>query len=253
MDMIFKTNGFVHTDQPAHFVSETSFQLDKDLFSLAFEFFGSGKELIFHVEDPSGLLRVQHQSSKKPSNVLLHEDKTKSGIETFPGRIQQGKWKIKVITYAARLNRMLGKVMFEVKVLEGNEESESAVENGICWVKSDEIEKGQIVFKEFEPESRKSLDKKWFSGDFHVHSMLSDGSATASELLDEARSKRLDFFLFQSTISLPPAFLKKAGSLYFRPMKSQPLLGILTRTDSFICRQGYLPKDRDLRGKPLKN
>ena len=32
MDMIFKTNGFVHTDQPAHFVSETSFQLDIDLF-----------------------------------------------------------------------------------------------------------------------------------------------------------------------------------------------------------------------------
>jgi len=77
MELIFKTNGFVHTDQSAHFVFETSFQLDEDLFSLVFEFFGSGKELLLHVEDPAGLLRVQHQSSKNPSNILLHGDKTK--------------------------------------------------------------------------------------------------------------------------------------------------------------------------------
>jgi hypothetical protein len=215
MGMIFKTNGFVHTDQPAHFVSETSFQLDKDLFSLAFEFFGSGKELLFHVEDPSGLLRVQHQSSRKPSNVLLHEDKTKSGIGTFPGKIQKGEWKIKVITYAARLNRMLGKVPFEVKVFEGNEDSESLVENGTCWVKSDNMEKGQIVLKEFEPKSSNSLDRRWLSGDFHVHSKLSDGSATNAELLEEGRSKELDFFFISEHNILTTGFPEKSGITVF--------------------------------------
>jgi hypothetical protein len=215
MDMIFRTNGFVHTDQPAHFVSEASFQLDQDLLSLAFEFFGSGKQLIFHVEDPSGLLRVQHQSSRKPSTVLLHEDETKSGIGTFPGKIQKGKWRIKVITYGPRLSKMFGKVLFEVKVREGNKESESLVENGISWVNSDEMEKGRIVFNEFEPESRKPLDEKWLAGDFHVHSILSDGSATNVELLDEGRSKKLDFFFVSEHNILTTGFPVKNGITVF--------------------------------------
>ena len=215
MDMIAKTNGFVHTDQPAHFVSETTFQLDKDLFSLAFEFFGNGKELLFHVEDPSGLLRVQHQSSKKPSKVLLHEDKTKSGIGTIHGKIKKGIWKIKVIAYAARLNRMSGKVLYEVKVHDWNDESESMFENGITWVKSDEMKKGQIILKEFEPERNKSLDKKWLSGDFHVHSRLSDGSATNSELLDEACSKKLDFFFISEHNILTTGFPEKSDITVF--------------------------------------
>ena len=143
MDMIFKTNGFVHSDQQAHFVFETLFQLGKDFVSLAFEFFGSGKQLLFHVEDSSGRLRVQHLSSKRPSNVLLHEDKTKSGIGTFPGKIQEGKWKIRVFTYGPRLTKMFGKVLFEVKVHEGNGDLESLLENGISWIKSNQMGKGQ--------------------------------------------------------------------------------------------------------------
>ena len=215
MDMIFRTNGFVHTDQPAHFVSETSFQLDQDLFSLVFEFFGSGKQLFFHVEDPSGILRVQHQSSVKPSNVLLHADKTKSGIGTFPGKIQKGKWKIKAITYASRLNRMFGKIPFEVKVFEGNKDSESLVENGNCWVKSDEVKKGKNVLKDFEPESSNSLDRKWLSGDLHVHSRLSDGSATALELLEEGISKKLDYFFISEHNILTTGFPVKRGLTVF--------------------------------------
>ena len=213
--MIFKTNGFVHTDKSAHYVSETSFHLDKDFFSLKFEFFGEGKELFFHVTDPSGLLRVQHQSATGPSTVLLHEDETKSGMGTCPGKIQKGKWKITVFTYAPRFNRMWGKISFEVTVFEGKDDSDSRLENHISWVKSDEMEKGNILLKSFEPENINRLDEKWLSGDFHVHSMLSDGSSTPSALLDEGLSKGLDFFFISEHNILATGFAQKKGIIVF--------------------------------------
>ncbi|MBW2590808.1 MAG: hypothetical protein JRD71_08860, partial [Deltaproteobacteria bacterium] len=213
--MIFKTEGFVHTDKSAHYISETSFNLDKDTPSLRFEFFGGGKELVFHVRDPSGLLRVQHQSSTETSNVLLHEDETKSGIGTCPGKIRKGEWKIEVFTYVPRFSKMWGKVPFEVKVFEGKDDPESFTENYVSWIKSSEMQKGKIVLKEFEPENIELIDKKWLSGDFHVHSMLSDGSAAPSELLDEGLSKNLDFFFITEHNILTTGFPQKKGITVF--------------------------------------
>lgn len=251
MDMIFKANGFVHTDQAAHFVSETSFQLDKEPSSLVFEFFGSGKELFFHVEDPSGLLRVQHQSSHEPSNVMLHENKAKSGIGTFPGKIHKGEWKIKVFTYGPRMNRMIGKVLFEVKVFEGNETSERLAENGISWLQSDEMDKGRIVFKDFESESNSALAEKWLSGDFHVHSILTDGSATALELLEEGRSKQLDFFFISEHNILTTGFPEKSGITVFPSYEVTTAIGHfnahgLVHVPEGLLSQGPIPPWRVL-------
>jgi hypothetical protein len=242
VDMIFETNGFVHTDDPAHFVSEISFQIDKDISSLVFEFYGSGKELLFHVKDPSGLLRAQHLSSGKPSKVLLHEDETKSESGTFPGKIQKGKWTIRVISYVPRMVRMWGKVPFEAKVHEGNEDSVSMDENGICWVKRDEMEKGRIVLKEFEPENCNSLDKKWLSGDFHVHSRLSDGSATPLELLHEGRLKNLDFFFISEHNILASGFPVKNGITVFPSYEVTTAIGHFNAHGLYFVPEDHLSK-----------
>lgn len=242
MDMIFKTNGFVHSDQQAHFVFETLFQLGKDFVSLAFEFFGSGKQLLFHVEDSSGRLRVQHLSSKRPSNVLLHEDKTKSGIGTFPGKIQEGKWKIRVFTYGPRLTKMFGKVLFEVKVHEGNGDLESLLENGISWIKSNQMGKGQIVLKEFEPENGNFLDKQWLSGDFHVHSRLSDGSSSSLELLDEGRLKKLDFFFISEHNILTTGFPENSGMTVFPSYEVTTAIGHFNAHGLLCVPEGLLSK-----------
>ncbi len=211
MKMIFSAEGFVHTDKPEHYVSENSFLIDKDLFSLKFEFFGGGKELFFHIKDPAGVVRVQHQSSPEPSTVFLCEDEKKTGIGTCPGKIEKGKWCLKVFTYAPRFNRMWGKVAFEVKVFEGMEESDIHLANYVNWVNSDELEKGEILLKEFEPDNIEFVDEKWLSGDFHVHSILTDGSAKPVELIDEGIKKNLDFFFITEHNILATGFAEKKG------------------------------------------
>ena len=175
--------------------------------------------------DPSGLLRVQHQSSRMPSNVLLYEDEHKATIGTVPGKIQQGMWKITVFTYAPQLKKMFGKVPFEVTVFEGLKQSGSLDKNGISWIRNYDLNNDRIVFKEFEPENRKKKDKKWLSGDLHVHSRLSDGSASNVELLDEGQSKKLDFFFISEHNIITTGFPKRNGIAVFPSYEATTAIG----------------------------
>ncbi len=225
--MIFKAEGFVHTDKPAHYVYETMFHLGTDRSSLMFEFYGGGRELFFHVKDPNGVLRIQHQSSSKPSTVILHEEVEKSGIGICPGKILKGEWKIKVFAYAARCNRIWGELPFELKVYEGKEDCEVKSGNYFSWVDSNEIKNGNMILKEFKPDNVDLLDEKWLSGDFHVHSVLSDGAAKSSELLDDGLLKNLDFFFITEHNILTTGFPQVKGVTVF------PALEITTAAGHF--------------------
>ncbi len=252
IDMIFSTKGFVHTDEAAHHFSNTSFILDKDLISLQFEFFGEGKELIFHVKDPVGLLRVQHMSGPNSSTVLLSEDATNSGIGTTPGNIPKGEWEIKVFAYAPRLPRMWGEVSFEIKVLGGTDKIESRPEKYVHWIENDIPAKGSIVLKNFEPENITGTKEKWLSGDFHVHSVLSDGSAVSSELVDEGLRKNLDFFFITEHNIVTTGFVQKSGISIFPSYEVTTAIGHLNGlglryVPEYLLSKGPVPSWNDLK------
>ena len=252
MMMIFKAEGFVHTDKPAYYVSENTFILDNDLSSLKFEFFGGGKELFFHIKDPAGVLRVQHQSSSEPSTVFLHEDEKKSGTGTCFGEIRKGEWSLKVFTYAPRFNRMWGEVPFTVKIFGGLDDSDIHSADCVSWVDSGEMKKGRIILKEFEIDNPESIDEKWLSGDFHVHSSLSDGTASPSELLDEGIKKNIDFFFISEHNTLTTGFAEKEGIVVFPSYEATTAIGHFNAPGirympEWILSKGPVPSWEDLK------
>lgn len=224
--MDFKSEGFVHTDEKEHYSKKIEFKIEEKYRSLKFDFFSSGKELFFHVKDPSGILRLQHQSKPEPTSVLLSSVESESGIGTVPGKIGKGVWEIKVFAYAPRFNRMWGKVSFEVGVKghtgplpEGV--SLTAPAMGKSWIDSNALQGGELVLRDFDAETgeKNAFDgvesRQWVSGDFHVHTMLTDGSASPGELLEEASSKKMDFFFITEHNILTTGFAEKKGVSVF--------------------------------------
>ena len=61
------------------------------------------------------------------------------------------------------------------------------------------------------PSKRSGRTCRWLRGDFHVHSFLSDGSASPLQLLDEGISENLDFFFISEHGILTPSFPGKKG------------------------------------------
>ena len=224
MKMIFQAEGFVNTDNPTHYVSEHFFNLEKSITSMNFEFFGNGKELFFHVKDPSGLLRIQHLSSSVPSFVILHVDEEKSGTGTCFGKIDKGQWKIIAFSYAPRYNRMWGEVPFNVKVFEGMDDNIISGDT-VSWIYRDEYSKGNILLKDFESENIELSVEKWIKGDFHAHTTLSDGNSSPSKLIDEGVARNLDFFFITEHNILTPGFPEREGITVFPSFETTTIKG----------------------------
>lgn len=212
--MIFKTEGFVHTEKPEHYKNNSSFLIEEDFSSLTFEFFGEGKPLYFHVTDPEGIVRVQYLSSENPVQIVLHQDESKSGIGTCPGEIKKGEWQISVFTFGARSNSRFGKVSFTVKVF-NSVDADNSAEKLINWIDRDAFSAGKIALKGFEKSRRGNDGYRWLKGDFHVHSNLSDGSSSPVELIEEGLSKKLDFFFITEHNILSTGFPEKKGITVF--------------------------------------
>ncbi len=214
MSLIFKTEGFVDNDKPSNYVSSSVFNIDKDISSLEFEFFGGGKHIFFHVIDPQGILRVQRMGADVPVKIILNRDAEKSCIGTIPGEIRKGEWHIKVYTFGAWTNRTMGRVLYDVKVYD-QAENETASCDYVSWIGQAALSKGIVHLKDFEPENIDTVESKWLSGDFHAHTILSDGSASPSELIDEGISRNLDFFFITEHNILTTGFPERKGISVF--------------------------------------
>lgn len=229
--MFFKAEGYVHTEEPEHYVCEFPFNLERVTDSLKFEFYAEGKPIYFHVKDPAGIVRIQQMGSRDKKYSFLSNDYGISGPGTCPGKILNGEWKIIAFAFGARTNSRLGRVDFEVNIYEEKEDLQSAecaeIEsigrdqypfgNYKSWLDRDELENEKIVLKDFESPSPVSGNNscKWLKGDFHAHTYLSDGSASPQELLDEGISKKLDFFFITEHGILTTGFPEKKGLTVF--------------------------------------
>lgn len=209
-NLIFKAEGFVDTEDPEYYKSVSAFIIEKDFSSLKFEFFSEGKPLYFHVTDPEERVRVQILGKYDSKETILYADDSKCGTGTCPGEISRGEWKISAFAFGGRSSSRLGKVSFEVKVFEGDV-PENAESSSVSWLDKVEFKKGRIALREFEMEGNGKDGLRYLKGDFHTHTLLSDGSASPEELLEEGLNKKLDFFFTTEHGILNTSFPEKKG------------------------------------------
>ncbi|RKY01953.1 MAG: hypothetical protein DRP54_02835, partial [Spirochaetes bacterium] len=149
----------------------------------------SGGFLFFFLVDPEGHLRVQHMVEKGVSKVLLGQ---KSGsIGTYPGPLPGGNWKVYTIGVSDK--EEYSKIEYEVLI-----NSNTKIDPGDYTLLGESIwveyaSEKELFTLTFDSDKKISQEKRWYRGDLHTHTTLTDGHMKPKEVKDFCEKAGLDF------------------------------------------------------------
>ncbi|PZD96012.1 histidinol phosphatase [Paenibacillus sambharensis] len=149
--------------------------------------------LQIYVRDPFGRVRMQVIGKKRAAAVVLGRKQEHCSIGSVPGPLPAGAWQVELVSYSRD-----GRVTVELDWSYGNGEPPSSTEpllDGSLWIAAGEA--GSLE----EPESLYNWQQvtsegaRFYKGDFHMHTLLSDGKQTPGQLHDLAASRSLDYIV----------------------------------------------------------
>ncbi|MBW8351842.1 CehA/McbA family metallohydrolase [Bacillus sp. IITD106] len=156
--------------------------------------------LQFLVFDVHGTLRAQYLQGNSSNKILLHKEAEKSSALTIPGELTAGEWVIHVFTSHGSnhdLLQLASTVSYDIVVKSGkgdvnNQEHFHPLGNA-RWVLPQQGE--GFLINDYDWDEVKDPGEKWYRGDFHTHTIFSDGKMTRGGNIESAQKQHLDFFV----------------------------------------------------------
>lgn len=141
------------------------------------------------VKDPKGQIRLQKQLSSTPVLQIgeTGRDTTLGGI---PGRICEGKWQIEVCLFAEHVHRLTGGkgISFSFEITDQGDTVEEYVGDNI-WADA------QFAYSGYDQKKVYREGARWYKGDFHTHTRLSDGKELPAGASRKAELMGLDYYM----------------------------------------------------------
>lgn len=141
------------------------------------------------VEDPGGKIRFQKQLGYSERVIGLGKTYLDTTIGGIPGAIEAGTWTVKVILALEYVQKYFtdGKTSFTITVTDEKKLLREHLGEEI-WVDQ------SFRYSGYNPEKNFSQEKRWYKGDFHAHTRLSDGKETPEGVMEKAHLMNLDFY-----------------------------------------------------------
>lgn len=156
--------------------------------------------LMVMVTDSKGTIRLQGLVIQNKKEFILSTDFMTSSYSTVPGMITEGEWTIELI-------KMNDKdVPFTIHFEFGDESLQVLHNHSFTNYTGLQSDKG-FVLNDWNPKEVRSTEAKWYKGDFHTHTFLSDGKLSPEEGMDSAQNMELDFFVATDHNILPTKWL----------------------------------------------
>ncbi|MFS0612786.1 CehA/McbA family metallohydrolase [Lederbergia ruris] len=156
--------------------------------------------LQFLVFDAHGTLRVQYLRGNSSNKILLHKEPEKSSTLTIPGELTEGEWMIQVFTAHGSNDdhhRIESNTSYEIVVESGKgdviDQDNFHPFGNTHWVLPQQGE--GFFINGYDWDEVKEPGERWYRGDFHTHTIFSDGKMTRSGNIESAKKQNLDFFV----------------------------------------------------------
>jgi len=177
-------------------INSHMFSIDESLEYLILEFEASRNAWFgLLVWDPNGVLRIQYLQGRSPNTLVLHAKPHLTSYLTVAGEIVQGEWKVEVMG-AAPVVTKLGSITYQLHIRGGRGELDQELKylpiDGESWT---QIENHHFTLERYSWDKPVRQTAGWYKGDFHTHTILSDGKMTPKENLTQAERQGLDFFV----------------------------------------------------------
>lgn len=150
------------------------------------------------IYDPRGKLRFSYMNVHSPRHVLIHRSRELTGYLGVPGDIEAGAWRVEFTRVPPR------KFILEWEVGCGP----SYLAHLLPSASRDYWTDGCPTQKDFslnlyDWQACLEVGRRWYKGDTHGHTVLSDGKMTPEQTMEQARKMELDF-LFTTEHNLLP-------------------------------------------------
>ena len=145
------------------------------------------------LRDEIGAIRLQKLLGYGEQKLAVGTDGVHTAIGGVPGNIAPGEWKIGLGIFTEYVEQRLGDktVVLEVTVTDESSEITEPIGNQI-WVEDGSV---RISPEKYDWSLLYQPEAKWYKGDFHTHTRLSDGKETIRNAMKKAKDMEMDFYV----------------------------------------------------------
>jgi len=161
------------------------------------------------IYDTEGNLRGQLLRAGASGSLLIHEQAEYSSPYTNSGTIQPGNWMVN-LTILKREPMAANEEWCHMKVQSNSFEKNEAKPDALLWQKKQDT---RLSLEGFDSHQVFQQEKKWYKGDFHTHTIYSDGEMTREENIEMANKQSLDFFVATDHNIIPTSWYDSSNIL----------------------------------------
>ncbi|MGN0350870.1 MAG: CehA/McbA family metallohydrolase [Roseburia sp.] len=145
------------------------------------------------LRDETGAIRLQKLLGYGAQELAVGIDGAHTTIGGVPGKILAGEWKLSLGIFTEYVAQRLGDKTIELEVVVTDEDSEITEPIGNwVWVEEGSL---QISPKQYDWNQVYQSEARWYKGDFHTHTRLSDGKETIRNAMKKAKDMEMDFYV----------------------------------------------------------
>ncbi|MFK7694474.1 CehA/McbA family metallohydrolase [Paenibacillus sp. HJGM_3] len=162
------------------------------------------------VRDPAGRVRFMHLDVMETRVVLLHRDPYVTSMAAAAGTISSGVWTIQFLRNAPE-SFVLSWISGDGPVpdLAAAGLTPSHDEEREVWCDGNEEDAGpELTLNRYDWFQCRGSGRRWYKGDLHGHTTLSDGQMTPSEMTRQAEARGLDYYVVTEHNVMPGSWPK---------------------------------------------
>ncbi len=154
----------------------------------------AGQWMYLHLIDPDGHIRMQYLCKNDEFALVVGPEADLCSCGSVPGEIPPGTWTVRL---AGQWNKPWT-CELELAAMTGEPERQSTIGCGesVWWTKQTALadaSAASLPYTSYDWNRPTKIGERWYKGDFHMHTRLSDGKQTARLLNASAVSQGLDF------------------------------------------------------------